>query len=212
MAHDEASLSLSLELQIQQAFAAALLNSEAVTVRQNQLDDQPDNADLVDVEVAEIPGSQISYPWNPADPESESFFNTLEQKFSIDALSDDEIGDRADAFFSHLDTLFAAPTLETSLAQKFATVPQSVLNTIARQAQNLANSSATLAEQLIQCVQEALPQWAEDDLRVLVRPLAYSMRGEEPTVKSTDWATLSETEQARLTLAIAQYALNQVQD
>ncbi|MER3431860.1 MAG: hypothetical protein C4288_00125 [Leptolyngbya sp. ERB_1_1] len=179
-----------------------------MTLRWNQ----PDNADTVEVEVAEIPDNRISYPWNPADPKSESFFNTLEQKFSLDAISDAEMSDRADAFFSHLDSLFAAPTLETSLAQKFATVPQSVLNAIARQAQKLANSSAMLADQLVQCVQEALPQWAEEDLQVLARPLAYSMRGEEQTVKSTDWARLSETEQARLTLAIARYALNEVQD
>ncbi|MBD1846362.1 hypothetical protein H6F89_23655 [Cyanobacteria bacterium FACHB-63] len=179
-----------------------------MTLRWNQ----PDNADAVEVEVAEIPDSAIAYPWNPADPEAESFFNTLEQNFSLDAFSDAEIADRADAFFSHLDSLFAAPTLETSLAQKFATVPQSILNTIAQQAQKLANSSATLAEQLIQCVQEALPQWAEEDLQVLARPLAYSMRGEEQIVKSADWARLSETEQAKLTLAIARYALNEVQD
>ncbi|MEP0918388.1 hypothetical protein [Leptolyngbya sp. FACHB-17] len=205
MAH-EASPSNSHELQ--QAFVDALLDSEAVTVRWNQ----PDNADTVEVEVAEVPDSAIAYPWNPADPEAESFFNSLEQKFSLDALSDAEVADRADAFFSHLDSLFAAPTLETSLAQKFATVPQSILNTIAQQAQKLANSSATLADQLVQCVQEALPQWAEEDLQVLARPLAYSMRGEEQAVKATDWARLSETEQAKLTLAIARYALNEAQD
>jgi len=204
----EASPSNSLEFQIQQALADALLDSEAVTLRWNQ----PGNADTVEVEVAEIPDSRISYPWNPADPKSESFFNTLEQKFSLDAISDTEMSDRADAFFSHLDSLFSAPALEASLAQKFATVPQSVLNAIARQAEKLANSSATLADQLVQCVQEALPQWAEEDLQVLARPLAYSMRGEEQTVKSTNWARLSETEQARLTLAIARYALNEVQD
>ena len=111
MAH-EASPSNSLEFQIQQALVDALLDSEAVTVRWNQ----PDNADTVEVEVAEIPDNTISYPWNPAAPESESFFNTLEQKFSIDAISDDEMGDRADAFFSHLDSLFAAPTLETLIS------------------------------------------------------------------------------------------------
>lgn len=203
MAH-EASSSNSFELQIQQALLDALLDSEAVTV-------QPDDADTV-IEVAEIPNSAIAYPWNPADPKSESFFNTLEQQFSIDSLSDDEISDRADAFFAHLDSLFAAPTLESSLAQKFATVPQSILDVIARQAQKLANSSTALADQLVLCVQEALPQWAEEDLQVLARPLAYSMRGEESTVKTTDWAKLSETEQAKLTLAIARYALNEVQD
>jgi hypothetical protein len=207
MAH-EASPSNSLELQIRQALAAALLDSEAVTVRWNE----PDNVETVEVEIAEVSHSKIAYPWNPADAEAESFFNTLDQKFSLDALPESELNARADAFFSHLDTLFAAPTLETSLAQKFATVPQAILNTIARQAEKLANSSASLADQLVLCVQEALPQWAEDDLHVLARPLAYSMRGEEQNVKSTDWAKLSETEQARLTLAIAQYALKEVQE
>lgn len=202
MAHEAGS---SHSLEMQQALLDALLESEAVSV-------QPDNADAVKVEVKENPDSAIAYPWNPADPESESFFNTLEQKFPIDSLSDAEMSDRADAFFAHLDSLFAAPTLESSLAQKFATVPQSILNAIARQAQKLANSSATLADQLVLCVQEALPQWADEDLQVLARPLAYSMRGEEPTVKATDWSKLSETEQAKLTLAIARYALNEVQD
>jgi hypothetical protein len=202
----EASPSNSLELQIQQALAAALLDCEAVTVRWNE----PDND--ATVEVRENPNSKIVYPWNPADAESESFFNSLEQKFSLDVLSEIEISDRADAFFSHLDSLFAAPTLETSLAHKFATVPQSILNAIARQAQKLATSSASLADQLVLCVQEALPQWAEEDLQVLARPLAYSMRGEEQSVKSTDWAKLSETEQARLTLAIARYALKEIQE
>jgi hypothetical protein len=204
MAH-EASPSNS---QIQQALADALLDSEAVIVRWNE----PDNTDTVEIEVAEDPNSQIAYPWNPCDREAESFFNSIEQKFSLDTLTESEVSDRANAFFSHLDTLFAAPTLETSLAQKFATVPQSILNSIARQAQKLADSSASLADQLVLCVQEALPQWAEDDLQILARPLAYSMRGEEQTVRSTDWARLSETEQARLTLAIAQYALKEIQE
>ncbi|BAY53345.1 hypothetical protein Q2T42_12335 [Leptolyngbya boryana CZ1] len=207
MAH-EASPSNSLELQLRQALAAALLDSEAVTVRWNE----PGNVETVEVEIAEVSQSKIAYPWNPADAEAESFFNALDQKFSLDALPESELNDRADAFFSHLDTLFAAPTLEASLAQKFATVPQAILNMIARQAEKLANSSASLADQLVLCVQEALPQWAEDDLHVLARPLAYSMRGEEQSVKSTDWAKLSETEQARLTLAIAQYALKEIQD
>lgn len=207
MAH-EASPSNSLELQLRQALAAALLDSEAVTVRWNE----PGNVETVEVEIAEVSQSKIAYPWNPADAAAESFFNALDQKFSLDALPESELNDRADAFFSHLDTLFAAPTLEASLAQKFATVPQAILNMIARQAEKLANSSASLADQLVLCVQEALPQWAEDDLHVLARPLAYSMRGEEQSVKSTDWAKLSETEQARLTLAIAQYALKEIQD
>ncbi|MBD1855118.1 hypothetical protein H6G63_11090 [Leptolyngbya sp. FACHB-402] len=179
-----------------------------MTVRWNE----PGNVETVEVEIAEVSQSKIAYPWNPADAEAESFFNALDQKFSLDALPESELNDRADAFFSHLDTLFAAPTLEASLAQKFATVPQAILNMIARQAEKLANSSASLADQLVLCVQEALPQWAEDDLHVLARPLAYSMRGEEQSVKSTDWAKLSETEQARLTLAIAQYALKEIQD
>lgn len=70
----------------------------------------------------------------------------------------------------------------------------------------------------MQCIQELLPNWAEDDLLVLARPFAYSMRGADTdefvlgNVPSQDWTALSEIEKARTGLAIAQYALAQLQN
>ncbi len=194
--------------EIERALFKALLNSDAVSV--NQADSETGE---VEVHVAEDPRSSIAYPWNPA--EAEAFFEAIEPPFS---LADRDLSNQADAFFSHLDGLFAATTLEASIAQRFTSVPQSLIQAIARQAQQVAHSSSTLADQLVRCVQEALPQWAEDDLHVFARPLAYTMRDDadpiESTIqnlRSTDWNHLSEVEQARLSLAIARDALNQVE-
>ncbi|HCF26280.1 MAG TPA: hypothetical protein DEV81_03430, partial [Cyanobacteria bacterium UBA11049] len=61
--------------------------------------------------------------------------------------------------------------------------------------------------------------WAEDDLLILARPFAVAMRSPDTaTVESQlshvscqNWANVSEIEQARASLAIARYALAQVQ-
>ncbi|MCY7276196.1 MAG: hypothetical protein LH702_21280, partial [Phormidesmis sp. CAN_BIN44] len=106
----------------------------------------------------------------------------------------------------------------TTLAQKFASVPQTLLAAIARQAQKVVETSNSLADQLVQCVQDVLPTWADDDLQVLARPLAYAMRSDgadvvDATVNSVRpiaWNDLSETEQARMSLAIARYAIDQL--
>lgn len=170
-------------------------------------------------EVLEEPKSKISYPWNPANPASEAFFNTLEQEFALE-MSEQDVAQRSQAFFHQVDQLFSATTLQTSLAHKFATVPQDLLNAIARHAQQVAQTSVALADQLVQCVQAVLPEWAEDDLQVLARPLAYAMRGDDNNVvdsalnniRPVAWEELSETEQARLSLAIARYALGKIED
>jgi hypothetical protein len=216
MTHQVSRSNTLLRLQAEQELANALLESDAVVIRQN--DGTVINES--DIEVLEAPNDKISYPWNPADSGSDDFFNQLEQRFPLDGVSESEMNDRADAFFANLDSLFSATSLQTSLAHKFATVPQTLLNAIARQAQHVAQSSANLADQLIQCAQVALPQWAEDDLLVLARPLAYAMRGEESNVvdatvksiRSSQWDQMSETEQARMTLAIARYALKELQN
>jgi hypothetical protein len=71
------------------------------------------------------------------------------------------------------------------------------------------------SEKLVACVQALLPSWEVDDLLVLARPFAYAMRSSEPHTLTSlirdfeerDWANLSEIEQAKITLAIADYAL-----
>ncbi|HAG81788.1 MAG TPA: hypothetical protein DCL61_11625 [Cyanobacteria bacterium UBA12227] len=74
-------------------------------------------------------------------------------------------------------------------------------------------------DRMIQCVEELLPNWAEDDLQVLARPLAYAMRGAEAetvelalgAVRPLDWTELSEIERARLSLAIARIAIDDLE-
>ncbi|MBW4419294.1 MAG: hypothetical protein KME13_08690 [Myxacorys californica WJT36-NPBG1] len=184
-------------INVEQDLLDALLKAEGVTWNGDEF------------EVLDQPKSKLPYPWNPADPASESFFNDLEQALTLE-LSDQDVAERSQSLFNHIDQLFSVTTLQTSLSHKFANVPQDLLNAIAQQAQQVAQTSIALADQLVQCVQDVLPGWAEDDLQVLARPFAYSMRGEDPAnnMRSAAWEDLSETEKARITLAIARYAID----
>ena len=62
-----------------------------------------------------------------------------------------------------------------------------------------------------------LSNWATDDLLVMARPYAYAMRCDtgvnnpDNIVRSLDWNELSELERAKLTILIAQYAIDCVQ-
>lgn len=203
----------ALQAQIEQDLANALLQSDEVALRWNP----SESIDTAEIEVAETPTGKICYPWDLSDPHTESFFTELEQEFSLDDWQESEIAPRSQSFFSHLDQLWSATALQTSLAHKFDAMPRTLLSTIARQAQQVAAASNSLADQLVQCVQEILPDWADEDLQVLARPLAYAMRGEENAIDSTlnsirplAWHELSETEQARMSLAVARYAIEQL--
>jgi hypothetical protein len=167
------------------------------------------------IEVLETANSKIAYPWNPGLPESADFFNHLATASPLDAFDANEIDSQADRFFSQLDQLWDN-SLQTVLARKFASVPQEILRTIAQQAENLSRQGDQLVDQLAQCVQAAMPQWALEDLQVLSRPLAYAMRGTAPELPTDsplanrDWQTLSTTEQAKLSLTIARYAIDEL--
>lgn len=90
---------------------------------------------------------------------------------------------------------------------------------------SLTDSPAeTLSQQLVFCVSQILPQWDPEDLQVLARPMVHAMRGNDhrgvdsilvrgrlrsiDAEESLRWQELSGVEQARLSLAIAHYALN----
>lgn len=173
------------------------------------------------------------YPWNPADPESENYFLEAEQEFVVDDWLDAEITAQSPTFFSQLDQLWSATTLTTkkaavtgvsiqsSLRSEFATrIPQGWLDAIANIAQQIFDKEQSRADQLVQCVQSLLPNWAEEDLLVLARPFAYAMRGKQTVdvefvlgeVQLEDWTALSEIEQARMSLAIAHYALSKLHE
>lgn len=157
------------------------------------------------------------YPWNPVDPEAEAYFADLELEFDLDDWTDEEITRRSQRLFAHVDECWSGVPLSTQrlqefLFEQFATrLPQSWLETIAAQAQQVVFTNLSLADQLVECVRPLLQNWASDDLLIFARPVAYAMRGTElERLKTGDWSELSEMEKARLSMEIAHYALRKL--
>jgi hypothetical protein len=168
------------------------------------------------------------YPWNPADPEAEAYFSEIEQEFLFSSLyEDEELAQASQSFFAQLHHCWASQETTTeeavrvSLTQQFAhRVPQAWLEAIATSAQQVFSRQLSLAEQLVSCIQPLLSNWAEEDLLVFARPLAYTMRGSQDVtdleaqgiVRPVEWAELSPVEQVRLSMAIANAALKEIQN
>lgn len=157
---------------------------------------------------------EAAYPWNVAEPSSDDYLAELEREFELQDWSDEEIAWRSQRLFALLDECSpqAPSLLGMSLYKKFAAqVPEAWLEAIAQKAQEVFSSNLSLPDQLIQCVHQLLPNWAEEDLQNWARPLAYAMRSLEPesiesellVVRPVDWTELSEMEQARLSMTIA---------
>jgi pullulanase/glycogen debranching enzyme len=205
-----------LQQQSERELFTALLYSEDVTLKWNSDEASP----IADVEVTENPKSKITYPIDPSDPAAENFFNQLDDNFNWVGWDNSEIEQRSQTFYQHLDQLWAVTPLQVALTKKFVTVPQTLLSAIARKVQQLTDTSNSLADQLLLCVNDILPQWAPEDLQVLARPLAYAMRSEATSavdsalnsIRPLEWHELSEVEQARMSLAIARYAIDKVND
>ena len=169
-----------------------------------------------------------AYPWNPMLPESETYFAESEASgLSFQDWSELEVTARSQQLFAHLDRLWesasAVPVgVREALERRFVDrVPAAVLQAIACRAQQVIATPLSLADQLIECTQAAISQLTVEDLQVLARPFAYAMRGLEANaaiestlskVRSADWTELSDIERARLSLAIARYALEQLND
>jgi hypothetical protein len=177
-----------------------------------------DSQTLAQMELlATIVQTDVAYPWNPAQLESESYLAALEQEFALsDSFSDSDIAQKSQVLFAQLEQVWLTTALQKSLREKFARVPQDFLARIAQSVQNATVKYQSLADQMVECVLDILPQWAEEDLQVLARPLAYAMREvdseEAPLVMAArrPWAQLSEIEQARVSLAVARYAISQL--
>jgi hypothetical protein len=168
--------------------------------------------------------NDLSYPWNPYTVEAEAYFLEQEAADSFLAVfTEVELVDRSQRFMNQINQVWSATSLQTSLLQRFAEqIPNDLLNRLAqvatRMTEQVSSGSLSLADQLVHCVQEILPQWSEEDLQVLARHAAYGMRGAEPDgVKLnsamagvTSWLELSELEQARTCFVVARYALLEV--
>ncbi|MGC9525780.1 MAG: hypothetical protein ACP5D7_09605 [Limnospira sp.] len=163
-----------------------------------------------------LDSDEIPYPWNLEQPESEAYFEAAEADFSLsDGLGEDDLAGRSQIFFDRVERLWPAVSLHQSLREHFCDrIPEEILHRLSRAATDLSRDlrtqSTSLADRLVFCVREILPRWDEEDLQVLARPMVYAMRGNDnggAQVRSARWEELSAVEQARLSLAIARYAL-----
>ncbi|KGF73837.1 hypothetical protein DO97_10640 [Neosynechococcus sphagnicola sy1] len=169
--------------------------------------------------------SDVIYPWNPAAPDADAYLDAQQQAFVLPEGEGMET--KTSQFFDYLDQLWSSiaavdasvQKIEAKLVKRFAVrVPRAILETISQTLCQSLSTSLSLADRLVECAQEVLPQWNVEDLQVLARPLAYAMRGMETevidaalrVVRPLSWTDLTEIEQARLSLAIARYALTQV--
>jgi len=167
--------------------------------------------------LATIVQTDVAYPWNPGQLESESYLTALEEELALsDSFSDSDIAQKSQVLFAQLEQVWLTTALQKSLREKFARVPEDFLARIAQSVQKATVKYQSLADQMVECVLDILPQWAEEDLQVLARPLAYAMREVDSEgaqlVMATrrPWAQLSEIEQARVSLAVARYAISQL--
>lgn len=162
--------------------------------------------------------SESSLPWNPYSAATAQYLDHLEQDAAA-ALGDDV---EVEAQWSRVTALAAAlweapeASLVTALTQKFGSrMPQDLLAQLASQAQSAATSGQALIDQLVTTARAAVTDLMVDDLQVMARPMALSMRSGEAdavdtvveSIRPAAWDDLSEIEQARLSLAIARYAL-----
>ncbi|HIK55635.1 MAG TPA: hypothetical protein IGS37_10790 [Synechococcales cyanobacterium M55_K2018_004] len=170
------------------------------------------------------------YPWNPMEAETTAYFEALEQEVIALGWTDADYAPYVGALSQQLDQAWAElqPASASSLAQFFSgelfhnltqRIPHRFLETIVQRAQQSVAHNLSMTDQLVMCVQEFLPEWGAEDLAVFARPFAYAMRGpaEEnvvegalQSIRPVAWEELSSIEQARLSLAIARYAIAQL--
>ncbi|MEO1299986.1 MAG: hypothetical protein AAFW75_30290 [Cyanobacteria bacterium J06636_16] len=162
-----------------------------------------------------------SYLWNPSDPANTAYLDNLEDAFAAGDLSEDtfksqwsRVSQQAEQLWNNQPSALAA-----ALIQRFESrMPTQLIAQLAAKAQAVSSSGLAMADQLVDCVQAVVTGWEVDDLQVMARPLAMAMRDSRGeildvalrSVRQTDWNNLSDLEQARLTLAIARHALDEI--
>ena len=162
-----------------------------------------------------------SYLWNPCEPAAAAYLDRLEEASETDDLLEDAFQSQWDSVAKQAEQIWSTTTsdLATSLIQQFESrMPVHLLTQLAAKAQAVSNSGLALMDQLVDCAQAIVVGWEADDLQVMARPLAMAMRdgqGEAVdmtmrSVQQADWDSLSELEQARLVLAIARHALDEI--
>jgi hypothetical protein len=180
---------------------------------------------LLDADPVQHADALQAYPWNPASPQSDAYFNQLEQE-AIALGWFDDLTPHVAALSQTVEQLWTATSASASLTDRVqqllaVNMPQHLVANIVRTAQQVVSSGNTMEQQLIQSVKDCFPAIADEDWPVFARRYAYAMRdvsSESSNLESMlsdvaaqDWAELSEMEQVKLGLAIARYSIVQQQ-
>lgn len=193
-----------------------------------------------ELELLQVLLSDDVYPWDMTTENGhQQYLETIESEWTQQLSEDDNaaIAKNGQAFFHQLNQAWAdvesSDDQSTTIAETSVNalqrvlfdnfqdrVPADLIQSLTEKASQLASQPISLAEQLVQSVQDILPEWGTEDLHVLARPYAFAMRGPDTdklevalrSVRYAAWTELSGVEQARLSLAIARYTLSQMPD
>ncbi|MEB3312731.1 MAG: hypothetical protein VKL98_01145 [Cyanobacteriota bacterium] len=183
----------------------------------------PTDAAVTDL-LAHLVSADSAYPWDPTDPGAEVYWQRLDEPLGDLAL-EDAMAATLEAGWSRLAGQLAQqwsvnPVQEPALDSLALggpwqdCLPTDLLQTLVATARDLVHGGESRLEQLVSCVSAILPGWDPQDLAVLARPLAYSLRdGQSPAlelnlgVAHQPWEQRSPMDQARLSLAIAAQVL-----
>jgi hypothetical protein len=183
---------------------------------------QPDRQHQSEAELMDglLAAPTIEYPWNPADPDTADYYAQTDRQFSLDDWSEAEIAEKSRSLYEQIQSVWETPAVGAvsplaALTDKFGTrVPHQWLAQIAANVSKIATSNLEPVDRLVGSVQDLLANWATEDLLVMARPYAFAMRCDlgvddpDKIVRPLAWAELSELERAKLTILIAQYAID----
>ncbi|WP_144052162.1 hypothetical protein [Gloeocapsa sp. PCC 73106] len=154
-----------------------------------------------------------TYPWNPET--ADSYYEQIETESPLtDYLCSEMSNQRSQDFFSQIEKLYA-PNILDRVTQVLVTqfgnlVPMSWLEAIAQRLPDIPIQTALSLDELINCVKPLLCNWCVEDLELFARPIVFDLRCRNlnpPPLPTKNWPELSEIEKARLTVIIAEIAL-----
>ena len=161
-----------------------------------------------------------AYPWMLN--EAAGYEEAVKEAGQSLAISDQEASQGWQKLSAQLNQMWGdeAQTQQSAFSQRLAgRLPAEMLARIVDKAKQVSDNGESMVNQMVVCAQEVLSGIAETDLQVMARPMAMAMRGRsndeivDVTVKSVrvaEWDVLSPIEQAKLSLAAARYALDEV--
>ncbi len=155
------------------------------------------------------------YPWEHFSEEMEKY---IEEKSDviINNYQEAEENNKSAQFFELLNNKWERldrEKIECFIKNEYSKlVPETWLKNIIKRAKDLVGKSSDNLERLLDCVQPLFPDHDRDDLSIIGRPIAYAMRSGPGKEDNKLWQDLTEREKIKLTMKIAQSALNQHQN